>query len=104
MTGVLVTGGAAGIGWAIARAFASGGDCVAILDLDGEAAAARAAELGPEHLGLGGDVTDEALVRVAVERADAALGGLGVVVNNAGIGGDPAATLDQDVSRFRLVL
>ena len=104
MTGVLVTGGAAGIGWAIARAFAAGGDRVAILDLDGEAAAARAAELGPEHLGLGGDVTDEASVRAAVDRAEAALGGLGVVVNNAGIGDDPAATLDQDLGRFRRVL
>ena len=104
MTGVLVTGGAAGIGWAIARAFAARGDRVAILDLDGDAAAARAAELGPDHLGLGGDVTDEASVAAAVDRAEAALGGLGVVVNNAGIGDDPAATLDQDLARFRRVL
>ena len=56
VSGVLVTGGAAGIGWAIARAFAARGDGVAILDLDGDAAAARAAELGPAHLGLAGDV------------------------------------------------
>ncbi|HET9068057.1 MAG TPA: SDR family NAD(P)-dependent oxidoreductase, partial [Amaricoccus sp.] len=99
MTGVLVTGGAAGIGWAIARAFAARGDRVAIIDLDGAAAAARAAELGPEHLGLGGDVTDEGSVQAVVDQADAALGGLGAVVNNAGIGDDPAATLDQDLAR-----
>lgn len=104
MTGVLVTGGAAGIGWSIARAFAARGHRVAILDLDGGAAADRAAELGPGHLGLAGDVTDEAAVRAAVERADASLGGLGVAVNNAGIGDNPVATLDQDVGRFRRVL
>jgi NAD(P)-dependent dehydrogenase (short-subunit alcohol dehydrogenase family) len=104
MTGVLVTGGAAGIGWAIAGAFAARGDRVAILDLDGGAAVARAAELGAGHLGLAGDVTDEAAVRSAVERADAALGGLGVVVNNAGVGDNPSPTLGQDFGHFRRVL
>ena len=101
MTGVLVTGGAAGIGWAIARAFAVRGDRVSILDIDGEVAEARAAELGAGHLGLGGDVADEDAVRAAVFRAEDVLGGLGVVVNNAGIAGDPAATVDQDFARFR---
>lgn len=104
MTGVLVTGGAAGIGWAIARAFAARGDRVAILDLDGAAATARAAELGPEHLGLAGDVTDEADVRRAVGLVETALGGLGVVVNNAGVGDDPSPTLGQDLARFRRVV
>lgn len=104
MTGVLVTGGAAGIGWSIAGAFAARGDRVAILDRDGAAAETRAAELGASHLGLGGDVTDEADVRAAVGRADAAFGGLGVVVNNAGIGDNPAPTLDQPLDGFRRVL
>lgn len=104
MTGALVTGGAAGIGWAIARAFAARGDRVAILDLDGDAAAARAAELGADHIGIGADVTDEVAVRAAVRQADEVLGGLGVAVNNAGIGDNPAATLDQDLARFRRVL
>lgn len=108
MTAALVTGGAAGIGLAIARAFAARGDRVAILDLDAGAAEARAAELGlefgPGHIGLGGDVTDEAQVRAAVERADAELGGLTAAVNNAGVGDNPAPTLDQDIARFRRVL
>ena len=104
MTGVLVTGGAAGIGWAIARAFAARGDRVAILDLDGARAAVRAEELGPGHLGLGGDVTDEDEVRAAVGRAEAVLGGLGVAVNNAGIGDEAAPTLEQDRARFGRVL
>jgi NAD(P)-dependent dehydrogenase (short-subunit alcohol dehydrogenase family) len=101
VTGVLVTGGAAGIGWAIARAFAARGDRVSILDIDGEAAEARAAELGAGHFGLGGDVADEDVVRASVLRAEKLFGGLGVVVNNAGIANDPAATVDQDFARFR---
>ena len=104
MTGVPVTGAAAGIGWAIARTFAARGDRVAILDLDGARAAAQAAALGTGHLGLGGDVTDEASVGAAVDHAEAALGGLGAVVNNAGIGDNPAPTLEQDLGRFRRVL
>lgn len=104
MSGVLVTGGAAGIGWAIARAFAARGERVAILDLDGAQAQARAAELGPGHLGLAADVTDEAAVSAAIAQIDERLGGLSVAVNNAGIGDNPAATLDQDLARFRRVL
>ncbi len=104
MTGVLITGAAAGIGWAIARAFAARGDRVALFDLDAAAASARAAELGPEHIGLGGDVTDEAAVRAAVATTEAAFGELGVVVNNAGIGDNPAPTLGQDLARFDRVL
>ena len=104
MRGVLVTGGADGIGWAIARGFAAAGDRVALLDLDGGRAEARAAELGAGHLGMGGDVTDEAAVKAAVARAVAAFGSLEVAVNNAGIGDNPAPTLEQDIGRFRRVL
>lgn len=104
MSGALVTGGAAGIGLAIARAFAARGDRVAILDLDGAEAAARAAELGAGHLGLAADVADEAAVAAAIAEADERLGVLDVLVNNAGIGDNPAPTLDQDLARFRKVL
>ncbi|MFN7644795.1 MAG: SDR family NAD(P)-dependent oxidoreductase, partial [Burkholderiales bacterium] len=48
----VVTGGAAGIGLAIAQRFAASGARVAIWDLDGRAAAAAAAALGDGHLGL----------------------------------------------------
>lgn len=104
MTSVVVTGGGAGIGWAIARLFAARGSRVAILDLDTDAARARAAELGATHLGLGGDVTDEAAVTEALDRAEAEFGGVDALVNNAGIGDNPAPTLDQGLDRFRRVL
>jgi NAD(P)-dependent dehydrogenase (short-subunit alcohol dehydrogenase family) len=84
----LVTGGGAGIGLAIARAFAREGAAIAIVDLDAGRAEAAAAELaagGNRTLGLAANVADERQVAAAVSEAAAALGGLDVVVNNAGI-------------------
>jgi NAD(P)-dependent dehydrogenase (short-subunit alcohol dehydrogenase family) len=73
----LVTGGASGIGLAAAKAFAREGARVAVADL------ARAPD-GDVELGLEADVTSEADVARLFEEIDQALGGLDVVVNNAG--------------------
>ena len=83
----LVTGGARGIGRAIALALAAEGMAVAVADLlaDGaEATAAEAAETGVPAVGLAIDVTDSASVAAAVDQAVGSLGPVGVVVNNAG--------------------
>src|SRR4051794_32712758 len=56
----LITGAADGIGWAAAQAFAGAGHRVVLADLRAEAAVARALELGPDHIGVGCDVGDEA--------------------------------------------
>jgi NAD(P)-dependent dehydrogenase (short-subunit alcohol dehydrogenase family) len=90
----LVTGGASGIGAATAELLAERGARVAVLDLDPEAADAR-------HLRLACDVGDRASVDGAVGRVVADLGGLDVVVNNAGIGaqGDVAANDDDEWRR-----
>jgi NAD(P)-dependent dehydrogenase (short-subunit alcohol dehydrogenase family) len=72
----IVTGGGSGIGRAAARVLAAGGARVAVLDL----------EPGAEFLGLRADVTDDASVRSAVDTAAERLGGIDIVVNNAGIG------------------
>jgi NAD(P)-dependent dehydrogenase (short-subunit alcohol dehydrogenase family) len=82
---VLVTGGAAGIGWAVARHFAAGGDRVAIADIDGVKAEQRAAELGPGHVGLAGDVADTATAPSLIAACAARFGRLDVLVNNAGV-------------------
>ncbi|MBA2739811.1 MAG: 3-oxoacyl-ACP reductase FabG [Nocardioidaceae bacterium] len=83
----VITGAARGIGAAVARRLATEGAAVALLDLDEKTAAATAADIAASSpaLGVGCDVTDEESVRSAVERVVAELGGLHVLVNNAGI-------------------
>ena len=75
-----MTGGARGIGRAIAEALAARGDDVVIADIDGEAAARTAAELGCRDVAL--DVTDVAQVGAVLAGA----GPLTTVVCNAGLG------------------
>ena len=99
MREALVTGGAEGIGLAIARALAATGQRVTIADLDGDKVAMRAAELGEGHRGIICDVTDEAQVMAA-----AAVAPFDVLVNNAGIGDSHLPTLDQNLDAFRRVL
>jgi NAD(P)-dependent dehydrogenase (short-subunit alcohol dehydrogenase family) len=84
--GVLVAGGASGLGEATARALAGAGARVTIADLNAEKGEALAAELGPGMSFVEADVTDEAAVAAAVERAASADGGLRVSVCCAGIG------------------
>jgi len=83
----LVTGGASGIGLATARALAADGANVVVADLDPNAVAAVADELGGlDHAaGVTVDVTDDQAVVDAVAAAVLAFGGLDLVVNNAGI-------------------
>jgi rhamnulose-1-phosphate aldolase/alcohol dehydrogenase len=87
---VLVTGGASGIGRAIARRLAAEGAHVVVGDLDGAGAARTAEEItaavgAGRALGLAMDVTSEAAVRAAFEAAVLAYGGLDVLVSNAGV-------------------
>ena len=84
---VLVTGASRGIGAAVARAFAAQGDRVAVhygaaRDRAEEVAAGLA---GSGHAVVGGDLADPEAVRAMVDGAAEALGGLEVLVNNAGI-------------------
>ena len=77
-----VTGGASGIGLAVAKVLAASGARVVIADLSDGAAAA--AEFGGEYVGI--DVSSESSVREALEAAVSRVGKLDVVVNNAGVG------------------
>lgn len=83
----VVTGGAGGIGQAIARRLAAQGVAVAVLDRDAERATKVAGELSAEGMrvvGVGADVRDFASVQAAVAAARRLLGPVEILVNNAG--------------------
>jgi 2-hydroxycyclohexanecarboxyl-CoA dehydrogenase len=78
----LVTGGASGIGAATARRLAAEGARVAVADVDEAGARAVAGEIDGEAVTM--DVADVASARAGVQAAEAAIGPLDVLVNNAG--------------------
>ena len=84
---VLVTGASRGIGRAVAVAFARTGDRVAVHSRDAADTAARVLPdlPGEGHVGVQAELADPEAVRVMVEEAAARLGGLDVLVNNAGV-------------------
>lgn len=85
----VVTGAARGIGFGTAQRFADEGASVAILDLDEAAAQEAAGRItltdGAKAIGIGCDVADSAAAEAAVQRVVDELGGIHVLVNNAGI-------------------
>jgi NAD(P)-dependent dehydrogenase (short-subunit alcohol dehydrogenase family) len=82
---VLVTGGTSGLGLAMAAALATAGARVALTGRSGQRANSVAAEL-PGAVGIELDVRDESSVARAVDQVWSRLGGLDMLVNNAGIG------------------
>ncbi len=82
---VLITGGGSGLGAATARAMAAKGAKVAVIDMNKDGAEAVAKEIN--GLALVGDISEEAPVKEAIAKAEAAHGTIRVLVNCAGIGG-----------------
>ncbi|WP_102346228.1 3-hydroxybutyrate dehydrogenase [Bacillus sp. Marseille-P3661] len=81
---VIVTGGAQGIGFAIAQEFIHNGDFVAVFDINDEGAVASAKQLGNAKA-YKVNVADEASVKSAIDTLIAERGSVDVVVNNAGL-------------------
>jgi 3-oxoacyl-[acyl-carrier protein] reductase len=85
----VITGAARGIGFGCATRFAEEGASVAVVDLDETAASEAAAKLPVQGdaraIGVGADVSDTASAEAAVTRVVEELGGIHVLVNNAGI-------------------
>jgi NAD(P)-dependent dehydrogenase (short-subunit alcohol dehydrogenase family) len=98
---VVVTGGASGIGAALARRFAAdGARAVVVADLDGDGAAAVAATLScPVPVGIRLDVTDEAAVADAAATVEREVGPVDVWCSNAGVVSEPGLGTDADWQR-----
>ena len=103
---VIVTGGAGGIGAALCRRFAAEGATIAIFDLNGEAAAALAAQLRAEQANARAytvDISNTARVEDVVAEVEHDLGPVDVLVNNAGW--DHAARfLDTDPALWQKII
>jgi NAD(P)-dependent dehydrogenase (short-subunit alcohol dehydrogenase family) len=112
-TRALVTGATSGLGLAMARALVDAGARVAITSRDAERAGHVAADLGPGALGVALDARDERAVAAGVAEVWERLGGIDLLVNNAGIGmrtvnprflSDPQPFWDVSPDGFRDVL
>lgn len=102
----VVTGGARGIGFAIAKRLLESGATVSLWDLDADAMAKAALELsriGPVHVAQV-NVTDEASVDAAAAKSAESMGGIDILVNNAGIAGGTARLWELPVAEWRKVV
>jgi len=100
---VLVTAGASGIGREIVRAFAAQGALVFVCDIDAKALSVFAAEIPGLKIGIC-DVSRRAEVESMVAECARALGGLDVLINNAGISGPTAPVENMDPDEWEKVM
>jgi len=103
----IVTGAASGIGRAIAVAYARAGAKVVVSDMDaagGEQTCTLVREAGGQALFVPADVSRAADCEALVKRTTQAFGRLDIACNNAGIGGDLAATADYPVAGWDKVI
>lgn len=100
----IVTGGAQGIGRAVAQALHAGGARLAIWDQDGDLATSTARELGSDCFALPVDVADWDSVVAAREATLEAAGQIDILVNSAGIAGVNTTVEDYPVAEFAAVV
>ncbi|TNC50432.1 SDR family oxidoreductase [Rubellimicrobium rubrum] len=98
----VVTGGAQGIGYAVAERLAASGAQVALWDRDAERAAESAQRIGGRAYGV--DVTDTEAVSALAERTERDMGPIAVLVTSAGIAGANGTVLDYDPAEWRRVI
>lgn len=100
----VVTGGAQGIGRAVAERLVASGARVALWDRDADLVAATAAALGAGTVALTVDQTDWAAVAGACAQTEAALGRIDVLVANAGIAGSNSPVVDYDPAEWKQIV
>ena len=100
----VITGGASGLGKAVAARIVAEGGRVCLWDLDAEGLKAAAAEVGAAHA-VALDVSDQAAVAAAAQAANAALGGrVDILVASAGITGATAPVHEYPLDSWRRVI
>ena len=99
-----ITGGAQGIGFAVARRMAASGAQVAIWDRDLTLAEEAARSLGSQARAYGVDVTDGPAMLATAAAVKAAQGPVGVLVTSAGIAGNNAKVVDYDPAEWQRIL
>ncbi|MDM0011112.1 SDR family NAD(P)-dependent oxidoreductase [Variovorax sp. J22P168] len=100
----VVTGGATGLGFGIAKRLIASGGSVTLWDLDGEAASKAAWALGAKAYGLAVDVSQQPSVAKAVAATLAQAGRIDALVNSAGITGPNTKVWDYPVDAWRQVI
>ena len=100
----VVTGGAQGIGLAVARLLHASGAQVCLWDMDAGLAATAAAALGERASGAGVDVTDADAVMALAQATAARHGRIDVLVNSAGIAGSNGPVKDYSVAEFHKIV
>lgn len=99
----VITGGASGIGLAVAQKLVLAGYRVAILDREGEAASKIAATLGPQNIGVKADVQSTVSLEAAMQNVQEMFGGIDVLVVNAGIGSASTLRVSEMESLERII-
>ena len=99
----VITGGASGLGKAVAARIVAEGGQVCLWDLDAEGLKAAAAEVGAKHV-VALDVSDQAAVAAAAQSAHEALGRIDILVASAGITGATAPVHEYPLDSWRRVI
>lgn len=100
----VVTGGAQGIGAAVAARLAKGGARVALWDMDVSLAQQTASSIGNDSIGVNANVADWASVQAAYSQTSDQFGRMDIVVNSAGIAGSNGPVEHYDVEEFQQIV
>ena len=101
--GVIVTGGASGIGLEAATRIAAEGGRVAVWDVNAASIEAAKARIGAGTIGIAVDVTDAAAVEAATRRSEELLGRIDALVCSAGVAGLNAPVIDYPIDEWKRV-